>query len=249
MESLESAHFVYLYAPGDGVDTVFQERHYAWAVDRLAVIPTAKLVYHKYRDRAHLERLTGRRANGFAEPGTYRFHTIWPADNHEYIHSLFTTLVGDSPALFNEGLAVAHHGASVDDELDGQPLWNGSSVHVLARGFKVAGTLPGLDELITSRGFRRFDDQITYPVAGSFVRFLIDGAGVDAFKRFASRGDPHADATEIEADFVAVYDETLASWWDRWSRSLDALGAGDAGRSSGDRAFATLTSPVPTPVR
>ncbi len=248
---LESAHFVYLHAIGDGVDTVFQERHFAWATRKLELVPDGKLVYHKYRDRAHLERLTGHRTNGFAEPRTYRFHTIWPLDNHEYVHALFTTLVGEPPALFNEGVAVAHHGASVEGEFDGEPLWNGESVHDLARRFRAQGTLPGLSDLVSSRRFRELDDRITYPVAGSFVRFLIDEGGIDAFKHFAAGTDADGDAATVEADFRKAYGESLPAWWERWRAFLDSPSSTAAARSSplvrGPRAVSPSFVGPPTP--
>ena len=84
-----------------------------------------------YRDRAHLRALTGRYTNGFAEPGTTRFHTIWQIDNHEGVHTLVILQIGHPPALFNEGVAVAHQTEPAQSILT--PRWNGTDLHVLAR--------------------------------------------------------------------------------------------------------------------
>ncbi|MDX1578106.1 MAG: hypothetical protein R3266_06460 [Gemmatimonadota bacterium] len=220
----ESVNFVYYAAPGDGVDPDFQERHYTWAMERLGLSYPAPIEYRKYRDREHLERVTGHQTNGFAEPGRGRFHTIGPIDNHEYIHVVFVTLVGDSPALFNEGVAVAHHGASIHGEFDGDPTWSGTPVHDIARNHGAAGTLPGLTELAVSHRFREYDPEITYPVAGSFVRFLIDESGIDAFKDYVGRTGPNDDYGAIAADFQAVYGETLEGSWERWLSFLEGRG-------------------------
>lgn len=220
-EKIESAHFIYLMAPGDAVDTVQQERHYTWAIQKLGLTPTAKIEFRKYRDQKHMDRVTGHdMGSGFAEPGTYRFHTIWPWDNHEYIHAVFTTLVGLPPSFFNEGVAVAHHGASISGTFDGDPLWNGSSAHDQARAMYVAGILPGLDALIVTTSFWKLDQQKTYAIAGSFVRFLIDEAGMDSFRAFAARSGEGDSASRIRSDFDAVYGESLEAWWTRWLNFL-----------------------------
>ena len=96
-------------AKGDSVDTDWQESYYAWIEAEFELASDQRLEYFKYRDRAHLAALTGRDANGFAEPGTVRFHTIWPRGNHEGVHTLVVLHLGHPPALFNEGVAVAHH--------------------------------------------------------------------------------------------------------------------------------------------
>lgn len=220
----ESANFVYYAVPGDEVDPDFQERHYAWAMDRLGLSYSNPIEYRKYRNREHLERVTGRQTNGFAEPSRGRFHTIGPIDNHEYIHVVFVTLVGDSPALFNEGVAVAHHGASVRGEFEGDPNWGGTSVHDIAENYRVAGTLPELTELAVSHRFREYDPEITYPVAGSFVRYLIDESGIDAFRDYVGRTGPNDDYGAIAADFQAVYGEALESSWERWLTFLEGQG-------------------------
>jgi hypothetical protein len=221
----ESAHFIYMAATGDeAVDTAYQERHLAWASDRLGVFPRQKLVYHKYRDRAHLQRVTGHDpTNGFAEPGTYRFHSIWPVDNHEYIHALFTSEVGDSPPLFNEGVAVAHHGASVHGELEGDPLWSGRSVHDIAWEHAQAGTLPDVASLAYWRTFYEFGEQLTYPVAGSFVAFLIDAEGVADLKAFVRAAEGASQGLDrSRTDFLHAYGFSLEAARDRWLEFLAA---------------------------
>src|SRR5262245_55997879 len=97
-ETTTSEHYVVHFAPGDSVDTAWQDRYYEWLVPALQVQSTTRLEYNKYRDRAHLKALTGKETNGFAEPGTARFHTIWPTDNHEGVHTLVMLTIGMPPS-------------------------------------------------------------------------------------------------------------------------------------------------------
>ena len=213
-EVSNSAHYVIRTSPGDRVDAAWQDQYYDWLVAALALDAGGRLEYHKYRDRAHLEALTGRDTNGFAEPGTPRFHTIWPTDNHEGVHTLVVLHIGHPPALFNEGVAVAHH----TDPAQGvfTPRWNGTSIHELARQHDAAGRLPALNALLRSPGFFDFDTNITYPCAGSFVRYLIDTEGLAKFKVYvrSARFEDPADGTE--ALFQATYGRSLGSIWQDW---------------------------------
>ena len=107
-ESMESEHFIYHFSEGDYIDTTWQEQYYDWLNDTLDVELDSNLIYYKYRTREHLKRITGRETNGFAEIGTFKFHTIWEIDNHESVHTIVTQIIGHPVALFNEGIAVDH---------------------------------------------------------------------------------------------------------------------------------------------
>jgi hypothetical protein len=216
----ESANFLYFASPGDGVDADYQERHYAWAMERLNLVFQEKIEFHKYRDRDHMQQVTGARTNGFAEPDRGRFHTIWPLDNHEYIHVVFSRLVGDPPALFSEGVAVAHHGASISGDFIGDPLWNGSSAHIQVQRMIRSGTLPDLRDMAVNGRFRQLDDQTTYPIAGSFVRFLIDHSTIGKFKSFAAICERGSSFRDIQDHFQVVFGESLESLWQQWQAFL-----------------------------
>lgn len=220
---VQSDHFSFYHAPGDSVDTGYQERHFTWALAKLELEYSGRLAFYKYRDRDHLRRVTGKSTNGFAEPEKDRFHTIWPQDNHEYLHVVFAKLVGSPPAFFNEGVAVAHHGASITGAFEGPPLWNGTSAHILARGHLLSGTLPEMEDLIVTNRFWGQDQQITYPVAGSFIRFLIDDVGVGLLKEFCAGAGRDDSLGGIERAFQDVYGEPLQRWWDRWEDFLRNL--------------------------
>lgn len=220
---MSSASFVYHWSDDDQApDSAYQERHLAWVRERLGVDPTRRLEYFKYRDTEQLERITGHHlGTGFAEVGTYRFHTIWPKDNHEYVHALVIAEVGLSPAFFNEGIAVAHHGASISGDFDGEPLWNGGPVGERVQALNAAGNLPALDDLLESADFAEIDGDITYPVVGSFVRYLLDESGPDPLLALIASCPWDASAATVRARFAEAYGESIDAAWSRWLGSLD----------------------------
>jgi hypothetical protein len=213
-EITSSAHYTIHSAPGDTVDTAWQDAYYEWVLVELQLQPTSRLDYHKYRDRAHLRALTGRDTNGFAEPGTTRFHTIWPIDNHEGVHTLVILQIGHPPALFNEGVAVAHQ----TDPARGvfRPRWNGTDLHALARQYEAAGRLPALSSLLRSSDFFSFDPNVMYPCAGSFVRYLIDTQGLTPMKRYFGSATFEDAPSVTEGRVGAAYGRSLTSLWDEW---------------------------------
>jgi hypothetical protein len=209
-----STHYVVRAAPGDSVDVAWQEQYFDWVTTALQLGPSPPLEYNKYRDRAHLKALTGKETNGFAEPGTPRFHTIWPIDNHEVVHTLVILQIGHPPALFSEGVAVAHQADPARGLLF--PRWNGTDVHLLARDYDAAGRLPALSSLLRSNGFFDHDTNITYPCAGSFVRYLIDTRGLENFKSYLRDATFDDAASTTEARFQAAYGQALSLVWNEW---------------------------------
>lgn len=216
---LESEHYTYRMSPGDQVDTLWQETYHDWLTAELGITARRKIEFYKYRDRSQLKRLTGEDTNGFAEPAAYRIHTIWPFDNHEVVHTVAVDRWGSTPALFSEGFAVAHQTVPLRNIYE--PHWSGTAVHDLARQYLADDRIPALDQLLESTGFRRFDPEITYPLAGSFVRYLIDTDGLDRVVEFISRSgsDDRADATR--ANFQAAFGQEVEEAWGRWLTFLE----------------------------
>lgn len=221
-QTLSSEHYLYRYASGDHVDVDRQEAYHAWLIGALPIAPAGPVEYRKYKDRAHMEAVTGRATNGFADTTRLLIHTIWPWDNHEVVHTLVIRAWGHPPALFNEGIAVAHQANPAAGDL--APRWNGQDLHALTRAADAAGRLPDLSRITTSTGFFDFDTQLTYPMAGSFVRWLIDTRGlgpIEALFRTSSFGAPAADT---EAKFQAAYGTSLSAAWREWRDWLATTG-------------------------
>lgn len=216
----ESEHFVYYFAANDHVDATWQETYYDWLVETLDVSLSKKLHYFKYRDRTHLERVTGKTGNGYADAKAYGFHTISPIDHHESVHVVVFNTMGRAAALFDEGIAVAHQkDPTGPDEVT---RWSGTDVHEIAREHYRAGTIPALASLLESTAFRKHDPNLTYPLAGSFVRFLIDTSGLSPLKHFIAESGPNDGARKIRTTFHSTFREDVDHAWGRWHSFLDA---------------------------
>lgn len=217
----ESEHYVYYFATGDTVDATWQEAYHRWATARLGVSPARKIGYHKYRSRQDMGEHTGNyQTNGYADPTRFEIHTLWSIDNHEVVHLLMSE-IGQAPALFNEGIAVALQTNPATGNFDS--VFNGIEVHTAARGYLASGTLVlPLDRILETTGFRSISDStLSYREAGSFVRFLIDRYGLDrVLAFFRAGGGPNDSAAVVKTRFLATFGVTLATAEEAWLAML-----------------------------
>jgi hypothetical protein len=215
--SVSTTHYDFHFAAGDGVDAARQEAFHDWVLPELGVSVTQRLQYFKYRDRAHMQRVTSRLTNGWADPPAFAAHSIWPWDAHEALH-IYTELLGRPSDLFNEGIAVALS----YDPLGGRfvALWNSTPIHEVTRNLLRGNALPSLRTIAETEAFRRVSDQVSYPVAGSFMSFLLDRRGMPATRSFfqiSTRGDP---LPAIEANFLTSFGVSLDEAETGWHASL-----------------------------
>ena len=176
-ETQTSAHYIYHYTPGDSVNPVYQEAFYNWDSAQLSVNLGQKIQYYKFTDANQKQQLTGMAGNGNADPSTDSIYSIWPKDNHETTH-LLTATIGMPTPFINEGMAVANQTDPLDKIYT--PDWNGNSPHHWAKQYLQAGQLPALSSLLDKSAFEAFDPNMSYPIAGSFIRYLIDTYGITA---------------------------------------------------------------------
>lgn len=212
----------YYHEAGDAIEVERQEAFNAWSLGRLGVQPPQPVEYRKYLSREAMGRYTGNaNTNGFAEPERWRFHTIWPFDNHEVVH-VYTAMIGRPSDFFNEGIAVSFQ---VDPARgDFTVRFNGQQVHEACRAYLIAGTLPGpLSRYMTTEGFRSIPDSVlSYRMAGSFVLYLTERFGLAAvlgFLRSSTRGDP-LDTIEsrVRDAFGLSVGQAEADWLERLRR-------------------------------
>jgi hypothetical protein len=217
-QSTTTAHFDFRFASGDAVDAPRQEAFHDWIVARLGVSGTQRMTFNKYRDRNHIEKATGMSTNGFADPSTATVHSIWTWDAHEAVH-VYTAAIGRPSDFFNEGIAVALS----TDPLAGRfvSLWNNTPIHQIAADTLRAGLIPPLSTMVETEAFRRVSDQASYPLAGSFVSYLIDTHGMAAMREFfqGSRTDP---LVLIRLRFTLVFGLTLEDAELAWRAYLSA---------------------------
>lgn len=217
-ERVETDHFVFHFAPGDQIDAERQEAHYRWAAGLLGIGVPQKVDYFKYRDRQHMQQLTGRSANGWADPGAFAVHSTLPFHPHESVH-VYTALLGRPSDFFNEGLAVA---LSTDPLAgDYQPTYDGvTPIHEWARQQLAIGGLVPLDDLVTTGDFRGLDEWTGYQEAGSFVHFLDEQYGVDLMAAYFTSGRQGDSLGRIRDTFASVYGLSLEEAERRWHAFL-----------------------------
>ena len=214
-----SAHYEYHYASGDTVDAGWQEQYHEWATARLGVQLPQKVCYYKYQSRQDMGDHTGKyNTNGFADVARFEIHVLAPIDNHEVVH-LLMSVIGNSSALFSEGVAVAFQTDPANGVFESR--FNREEVHQAARRYLESGELVlPLDRIIESNGFRAITDSVlSYREAGSFVRFLIDRYGLDRFLAFYRSGlMPDSAKAVIKARFQSAtgvsFEEAEAAWLD-----------------------------------
>jgi hypothetical protein len=217
-EQIQTSAYNYRFAPGDTVDVAWQEGYHAWAVETLGLQNVRRITYQKYFSRQHMGEVIGvSNTNGFADAETFTIHTIWPTDNHEVVH-LYSSAWGRPVALFSEGFAVAF---SVDPAR-GQfvPIWHSQPVHSHARAFRSNGTIIPLSRLAETNGFRSFDPNITYPQAGSFVRYLVDTHGLEPIRRVFAALRAMDPAAAVNQAVVAAYGKDLSALEADWLQFL-----------------------------
>lgn len=209
---------VYYHSPGDTIDIQAQEAYYDWLLPRLGLELDEPLVLFKYRDRAHMLEVTGEETNGWAEVGTFRFHTIWEWDNHESVHAVLSGTVGLAPALLNEGFAVAHQTLPILDITE--PVWGPTHIDTLAARFERDGQIPPLETLLRSRDFFQYDTEITYPVSGSFVRSLLERHGYGPVEEVFRISSFEASPSQFRVDFRDALGEDIETAWAAWLSTL-----------------------------
>ena len=136
-----------------------------------------------------MKALVGRETNGIAFPKTnvicFIFNTQTNASGaHEMMHVVAKNFwQGDPKPWLNEGLAVY-----ADD------LWYSHKLHDLGKHFLVNKKLVPLGRLV--KDFKEYNSLISYPLAGSFVKFLYEQYGADKIRELWRKSAPE-DITRI----------------------------------------------------
>jgi hypothetical protein len=214
---MTTPHYVFRFSAGDSVDANRQEPYHEWVVARLGVSLDRRIAYYKYRDRGQMSEVTGQDTNGWADPPAFAVHTIWPWDNHEVVH-VMTALVGRPTDFFNEGIAVAMSVDLQGGSLD--PIWQSRTVHTWSSTFRAQGSLPRIADIVETGAFRQLDANRSYPIAGSFVSFLIESRGMEQTRQFFRNGSRDSRRSDIERQFSAAFQLTLADAETQWLEFL-----------------------------
>jgi hypothetical protein len=167
----QTARASYFSQTGHGVDV---ERSEAF-LRRLATVfgPAprgSRLAYYRYRSPADMREHTGLNALGVTDIEAGRIDSALAFHPHELVHAVAGRL-GRAPVLFEEGLAVA---------LTSGGRWGTGDVDGVAKAALASGVR--LEPFLEA--FAERDPEVGYPLAGSFVAYLLDTHGIDALIAF-----------------------------------------------------------------
>lgn len=149
--------------------------------------------------RERMQELIGRKTNATAYHEAASVCIVWPRAGapglkHELAHVITMSAWGVPERWVNEGLAV---------DLTGQ--WAGLDLNSVCKQLRQRGELPELQQLIGS--FNRLPSAVSYPAAGSFVRFIREQYGLLTVRRIWERG--RAALEDVDAGGI----DALESSW------------------------------------
>jgi len=99
--------------------------------------------------------------------------------------------------------------------------WSGVALDDRARAFRASGQLSSIASMVTTGGFRAISPDVSYPEAGSFVKYVLSRFTSAKIKTFFQRGRRDDSVATVEAAFD-VCGVSLGQVETDWLRHLDA---------------------------
>jgi hypothetical protein len=214
----ETDHFL-IYYPSDltqqevGWIATEHEFRFAQVLRALDVPADRKIESYLYPSAEVKRRYIGAGSTNIAKPWSYQVHlsaeTMSSTLKHELVHVLAAPYgipvlrTSPHPGL-TEGLAMAV-------EWD----WGNRTLHQYAGMIRRAGLEPEMERLMSSVGFATQASSLSYILAGSFCRYLIDSRGMPAMTNVYRTGS-----------FEDAYGTPLTELIGEWHRMTDGLPAG-----------------------
>ena len=193
-------HFLFYSRNGEPIDVHEVERA-LWKVQRLLgqELP-GPAEYYRYGTPQEVAADLGEYATGVTLGSLRQIHTVRRECHlHEIVH-LVAAQIGDPGPFFQEGLAVALSG----------PRWRGRALS----GVRLPAAWRRQRLSALAARFESLPPEVAYPVAGSFVAFLIRAHGVSSvaafFRASGQAGAPRDDA--FRATFGVSLDQAGAAW-------------------------------------
>lgn len=148
----------------------------------------------------------GASCNGCAVCGDNKVYAVYNADvkcigEHEDTH-LIAYLIGEpSSSFWPEGLAMYFHTS-----------WWGVPNEEWAAYYKKQYPQISVEDMLDNNQFAECGEEITYPVAGAFTRFLIDTYGMDQYKElYKYDGNEYSEI--IQSIYHVSLQEIEQSFW------------------------------------
>jgi tetratricopeptide (TPR) repeat protein len=223
-------HFVIYYAPSASdsaeIARIGQEHEFQLAqIMRSFALPgTMKLASYVYPDARTKQELIGAGTTDFSKPWRGEIHitrqSLESSLKHELVHAVAARFgipvlkISTSIGLV-EGLAMA---------VDGQ--WGNRTLHEYAAALFEFGVAPDIKEIMGFRGFMTQSSTVSYVLAGSFCRYLIDRFGMRAMTQVYRY-----------VDYRKVYGRSLDQLLLEWRRFLDRVPLDEADSDGIDAYF------------
>ncbi|MDE0300410.1 MAG: tetratricopeptide repeat protein [Candidatus Poribacteria bacterium] len=211
----ETEHFKIFYEKGSKVEREIEriardhEFRYAQLIDYLRTQPSRKVNAYIYTSPEQKKHLIGAGHTLVEDPFGYGFHVNYepfphPIIKHELVHALTT----DWHPFFKVSLKLGlHEGIAVAAN------WNEGKLtpHQWSRAMRESGVAPSIGQIM-GFGFWAQASSRSYMLAGSFVRYVVEAYGIEAFKRAFPTGN-----------FRAAYGKSLSELTSDWETFLDTV--------------------------
>lgn len=161
--------------------------------------------------RTRMKQLCGHESNGLSAGSVLLFvyGEVTALGAHEETHLLSQHLWGAPHGVWlSEGLAVYS-----DD------TWRGYQLHGVCKRLKTEGKLLPFASLLDDREFNGTSSMVTYPEAGSFIKFLYERYGVNAVRSLWEKG-----AVGIPSVIGKPLELVESEWLEVIDKSPDAKG-------------------------
>ena len=220
-EKYESAHFIVYFHKRTLAERklheIIQEREkvYTRIAEILGIEPPHKIRLFLFPSSREKTFYTGHigagAAQGFTVMEVYN-EEIKVEPHHELTHIIASLINPSPPALLNEGLAVSI-----------VPYWDGKHVDEWVRLYRRKKELIPLMTLLTFTeiGSPSTMPSVSYPEAGSFVKFLIERYGIDKFRQLYSKAKNGREFLKFNKElFIKVYGKSVEQLEEEWLGSL-----------------------------
>jgi hypothetical protein len=194
----QTPHFT-VYSRSEKVNAHQLEKHLRDVEKTLGRRFTKRATYYRYDHAAEIKAVTGSYAAGITYLDSNEVHSLDRAVLHEIVHLVANTL-GRPGAFVKEGLAVA---------LSSKGKWAEGSLRDAAKA-RVRVQPDVLRR--ASQCFRDLDPEVAYPVAGSFVEWLIETYGLPRVLRFYEASRDGVDEAAFRQAFGTDFDQAENAW-------------------------------------
>jgi hypothetical protein len=217
----ETRHYIFHYFPilaEEEIEKIArgQETIYCHILSYLGLKNHRMINYFLYPTNQIKGSMMGDDGNGNTNREKFEIHAVYNEEvkcvgAHEDTHLLSLPL-GLSVKLFREGLAEFM-----------SETWHGKTHDIWANKFLNEKKIPKLSKIIDDAEWDKVSDLISYPCAGSFIKYLIESLGKEKFINIYKRINKNKCSAENLATILAVSGKSLDQLEDEWKDKLQKI--------------------------